>query len=236
MTEYWITFKLLSDATFGRGEGIAGLLDREVEHDAYGLPFLRGRTLKGLISEEADNIRYALGRMNVLDPQLEEARLFLFGKGGSAVEDSSRIRFGNAELPAYVRSAVIEQAQSDNASQRLRVLESLTTVRRQTAIEEAGERYGVPVEGSLRTMRTILRQTPFEARLVSERDLNPTELGLLAVSVMAFRRAGTGRNRGRGRLEADLLGRDRKSLLSTSYDEFMNAIDAFRSVEAEVNA
>ena len=62
MHEYRLTFTLLSDATFGRGEGIAGLIDREVEHDRFGLPYLRGRTLKGLVSEEADNVLFALER------------------------------------------------------------------------------------------------------------------------------------------------------------------------------
>ena len=40
--------------------GVAGLIDREVEHDRYGLPYLHGRTLKGLLGEEADNLLYAL--------------------------------------------------------------------------------------------------------------------------------------------------------------------------------
>lgn len=48
---YSIKIKLLSDTTFGRGDGVAGLVDQEVEHDQYGFPFLRGRTLKGLLSE-----------------------------------------------------------------------------------------------------------------------------------------------------------------------------------------
>ena len=62
---YRLTFTLLSDATFGRGEGIAGLIDREVEHDRFGLPYLRGRTLKGLVSEEADNLLFVLERLGL---------------------------------------------------------------------------------------------------------------------------------------------------------------------------
>jgi len=46
MTTYYLNFTLLSDTTFGRGEGVPGLVDEEVEHDRYGLPYLRGRTLE----------------------------------------------------------------------------------------------------------------------------------------------------------------------------------------------
>ena len=56
MVTYRLKIKLLSDTTFGRGDGVAGLIDQEVEHDPYGFPYLRGRTLKGLLSEEFDNL------------------------------------------------------------------------------------------------------------------------------------------------------------------------------------
>ena len=56
MMQYALKLTLLSDGTFASGDGVSGLVDREIEHDAFGLPFLRGRTLKGLLSEEADNL------------------------------------------------------------------------------------------------------------------------------------------------------------------------------------
>ena len=48
METYYLKMLLLSDTTFGRGDGVAGLIDQEVEHDPNGFPYLRGRTLKGL--------------------------------------------------------------------------------------------------------------------------------------------------------------------------------------------
>ncbi|MGH2768963.1 MAG: RAMP superfamily CRISPR-associated protein, partial [Actinomycetota bacterium] len=50
MTSY-IEVGLLSDATFSFGEGAAGEVDVEIAHDEYGLPFLPGRTLRGLLRE-----------------------------------------------------------------------------------------------------------------------------------------------------------------------------------------
>lgn len=39
----WLKFTLLSDTAFGRGDGVAGLVDAEVLHDPYGLPYLGGK-------------------------------------------------------------------------------------------------------------------------------------------------------------------------------------------------
>ncbi len=65
---------------------------------------------------------------------------------------------------------------------------------------------GAPLKNTLRTMRVILRDTPFEAEMSFFYDLEaePLDKALLAACVRAFRRGGTGRNRGRGRLQAQL--------------------------------
>jgi CRISPR/Cas system CMR subunit Cmr4 (Cas7 group RAMP superfamily) len=69
MSTYTLKIKLLSDTTFGRGDGVAGLVDQEVEHDRYGFPYLRGRTLKGLLSEECDNLIAVLPDDNQQDDE-----------------------------------------------------------------------------------------------------------------------------------------------------------------------
>ena len=80
------------------------------------------------------------------------------------------------------------------------MLNSLTAIRRQTAMDESG----APKTGSLRVMRVILRETPFEAELTFNQFPSELDLALLAACVKSFRRAGTGRNRGRGELTACL--------------------------------
>jgi len=47
MPIYTLELELLSDTTPGRGEGVAGLVDAEVQHDELGLPVISGRALKG---------------------------------------------------------------------------------------------------------------------------------------------------------------------------------------------
>jgi hypothetical protein len=203
METYWLCFTLLSDATFGRGEGLAGLVDQEVDHDQDGLPYLRGRTLKGLLNEECANILYALERQRADVERWRSAAQRLLGGPGSTLKDDARMRVGPARLPADLRQAVRQALEAAGVTlQPADVLDSLTTIRRQTAVDEET---GVPEEGTLRAMRVVLRRTPFEARLTFLDGANRQEdLPLLSACVLALRRAGTGRNRGRGRLRASL--------------------------------
>lgn len=223
MSEYIIQLILLSDTTFSRGDGVAGLLDREVEHDDCGLPYLHGRTLKGLLGEEADSLLEAMQlikgqQLNVW----QQARDALFGTGGSKKASSANVHYSHAQLPEDLRKTVeltLKRA-DDNYLTRQDVLQSLTTVRRQTAVN--GD--GIPHDGSLRSMRVILRQTPFYASLHAPQNLTHEELALLAASIMALRRAGTGRNRGRGHLQADLFNAKGESLLQSGYQTFQEAL------------
>ena len=199
MTTLELHLKLLSDATFGRGDGVAGLVDAEVEHDAYGLPFLRGRTLKGLLVEECSNLLYSL-RGHARYSELASASRRLFGSPGSSLNTVGILRVGAARLPQDLREAVRAAIDDDNNPLTATdVLESLTAIRRQTAVDTQS---GTPDEGSLRAIRVILRETPFMAQLDFLEEPNGTELALLAACVKGLRRAGTGRNRGRGRLVA----------------------------------
>lgn len=197
-----IHLKLISDATFGRGDGVAGLIDQEIEHDsATGLPFLRGRTLKGLLVEECSNILYALKRQaSPAHGKFEDVAGRIFGQAGSQISDDAIIHFGAAMLPRELCDAV----EADIKRKELRaedVLESLTAIRRQTAVDEAT---GAPEQTTLRSMRVLLRETELIAELDCSRSLYEEEKALLAACVMSFQRAGTGRNRGRGRLKAEL--------------------------------
>jgi len=196
---------LLSDATFGRGDGVAGLVDAEVEHDEYGMPYLRGRTLKGLLAEEAANILFALSQFADKDQinRWKQAARFLFGYPGSDLEANANLHVSDAHLPEDLRQAAIADISTKRYTPA-EVLNSLTTVRRQTAMDESG----VPEGETLRAMRVILRETDFEADLHFLRPQDGDSLAFLAACVKALRRVGTGRNRGRGRVRAALLDED----------------------------
>lgn len=222
MQHLQLSLRLESDATFGRGEGLAGLVDEEVEYDAAtGLPFVRGRTLKGLLVEECANLLFALQTaispvpVSVLSA-LEESAERLFGRPGSDLKSTALLHIGPALLPEQLRKAVryeIERGQLQPAA----VLESVTAIRRQTAIDEGS---AAPEKGSLRSMRVVLRQTDFRAWLDFASDPgvdDANDLALLAACTLSARRGGIGRNRGRGRLSLCLLDEQGTDVTITPY-------------------
>ncbi|MCA9941322.1 MAG: hypothetical protein KC418_21925 [Anaerolineales bacterium] len=196
MKQLQIHLLVKSDATFGRGEGLAGLVDQEIEHDTRtGLPLMRGRTLKGLLVEECANILYSLRQHPRLE-EFREAAHFLFGSPGSTLEDHGQMLVGAAEMPAELRTVIAIQIQKNELSP-IDVLNSLTAIRRQTSIDD---KTGAPEIGSLRAMRVLLRETQLASSLDFEQEPKEIHLALLAACAAGLRRAGTGRNRGRGRL------------------------------------
>lgn len=189
MHEYYLTIALRSDTTFGRGEGLAGLVDVEIEHDVRGCPFIGGRTLKGLLVEEWANLRFALN-----STAWDDKATFLFGVPGvTRGAGAAQMRVGSATLPFDLRDALHRDRKLSSSE----ILAALTAIRRQTSMN-AGT--GAPEERSLRAIRVLLRGTPLIARLGFETEPNTQVLALLATCVLAVRRGGMAHNRGRGRM------------------------------------
>jgi len=206
---------LRGDATLGRGDGVAGLVDVEVEHDAStGLPAVRGRTLKGLLVEECGNILWSLGAQGatpVVQERYERAALRLFGRPGSTRGDVAEMTVGDATLPPGLVWAVRVEVQAGRLSPA-EVLESLTGVRRQTAVDEET---GAPAQETLRAMRVVLRGVTFTSSLLFDNAgdaavppllaAGTAERALLAACALGLRRLGMGRNRGRGLVSCRLI-------------------------------
>ena len=193
MVFYQLKILLLSDTTFGRGDGVAGFVDQEIEHDSFGFPYLRGRTLKGLISEECDNLISSLSNDQSI---WYEAAAKLFGTTGSTLSSMGELHVGDACLPADLREAVASQQRQPNTTlTKADVLSSLTSVRRQTAIDAET---GAPETNSLRTTRVVIRETQLTAPLSFESQPDERMEVLLAVGALALRHIGISRNRGRG--------------------------------------
>jgi len=187
--------ELLSDATFSKGEGTPGVVDVEVEHDEYGLPFIKGRTLRGLLRDSWLTIEEHF-------PDLLEAARKVLGDA-SSMEESCRLRIGDAVLPATVRQAVIEAVQERGLTPD-RVLEACTEVRCQTAEDQ---RTGAPREHTLRRVRVVVRGMRFIAPLEwLGGDPTNDELCVLALCTLATRHAGLARNRGRGHIRITIDG------------------------------
>lgn len=114
-------------------------------------------------------------------------------------------------LDAGLRQAIAWQITSE-AIWPQEVLDAFTSIRQQTAVDPVS---GAPLDETLRASRVILRTTVFwapvhidETRL-DARNIKPDDaLMLLAAIVSGWRRAGAGRNRGRGEIAASLYKRE----------------------------
>lgn len=208
-----LKIKLKSDACFSRGDGTPGEVDIEVQHDHYGLPFLSGKALKGLLHEEAAELVDALIMAGSTAIKWNEIANRVFGAPGSSLEKQGLVTFGDAMLPADLRSKVIESIQKGEISPH-QVLLLFTGSRTQTANDETG----APIPETLRVIRTIPRETPFEAELTVDDKAEEIDLAFLSACVKAFRRAGSNKTRGLGKLLASIDGETKK------FDKFEEAI------------
>lgn len=212
MIRWEVQIKLVSDTTFGRGDGVAGVVDQEVEHDPQtGLPFLRGRTLKGLLVESCADILYSLEKSDAPTfSKFEEAAARLFGVGGSLVSDQGCLHIGKAELSETIRGKIKGANYTPED-----VLESLTTIRYQTAVDEIT---GSPADSSLRAARAVVRGRVFTAPIdidIADGDGTRDDLlALLGACIRHTRRGGSGRARGRGRLALSILDVDEAAWLT----------------------
>ncbi len=226
MQTYKLKLTLLSDTTPGRGDGVAGSVDVEVEHDDYGMPFLRGRSLKGLLVEEWANLRFALGQAGVDLNRWDKAAAALFGRPGSTLDDGAALHVGHARLPADLRQAIIADMralkEAEQPARATAILDALTDVRYQTAVDPDG----TPAEGTLRAMRVLLRGTVFEATLRFPEKPSADALALLSACVHAVRRLGTARNRGRGRVKMRLYDKKGKPISKDKLKRFAEEVRA----------
>ncbi len=187
--------ELLSDTTFGRGEGTAGEVDVEADHDALGLPLIRGRLLHGLL-------RDAWLTMGRHFADLEGPARQVLGVEGDPAE-AALLRVGDAVLPAEVRAWVRHAVgRRDHPLTPDQVLRTLTAVRRQAARDRLG---GASGEG-VRSSRVVLRGLRLAAPLDWLAPPEPGHVQVLALCALAVRHGGLARSRGRGHLQVTLDG------------------------------
>lgn len=195
----FLQIKLLSDATFGRGEGTAGEVDAEVEHDEYGIPFIGGKTVRGLLRDS-----WLSMRPHFVD--LHNAGDRVFGPTKRFLDDVCILRVGDALLHEEVRDWLIEAATRQHQGDGVRperILAACTDIRYQTAEDRET---GAPEAVTLRASRVILRTLKFVAPLSWTVVPDDCDLRVLAMTALATRHGGLMRNRGRGHLCVTLDG------------------------------
>ncbi len=151
-----IKMELLSDAIPGSGEGTAGLVDTDIAHDEFGLPFIPAKRIKGILRESARDLE----DVNIL-PQgrIEE----LFGKRGEKIGTAFKISDGHLEDHSELRQFLqfCSKTKDKDLSRifnREAVLSFYTYTRSQTSIDAEK---GTAQNDTLRTFRVLKKGLKF---------------------------------------------------------------------------
>ena len=176
----------------GRGDGPGA--DALVIRDAAGLPYLPGKTLKGLLREALELVT-ACGRgggSSVVDE--------LFGSTGDSTALAGARRFTTTEGRLFVGSAHLGRDAEERrrwaawAQGRPELVEKLFTLISSTKIDADG----VASDQTLRTIQYAVPVTLF-AEVEPKGELPPEWRVQLAAALPLVRSLGTRRNRGFGR-------------------------------------
>jgi CRISPR/Cas system CSM-associated protein Csm3 (group 7 of RAMP superfamily) len=176
---YTITF--LSDWHTGSGLSSGANADAIVIKDKNNLPYIPGKTIKGLLKD-------ALLDIYDVQPSKLNKSLFdtLFGSFEGKVSNASSLFFSNVEL---VEKDEISTELSDFLYRNVA----------STTINENG----VAKDGSLRTMEVTIPIT-LEGYIGKETELSAEEIDLLELAMKWTRSLGSNRNRGLGRCLIEL--------------------------------
>ncbi len=182
----------MTATNFSAGTSISLEVDADIQHDEYGLPFIGGKRLKGLLRESCDQVVCALR-----ESKWREIGDSLFGTPGSNAS-TTILSISNGELHGSIRNAVVSASKrSTNPVSPSLVLSSLTEIRHNTRIDYGK---GVAADTSLRDTRALIPGLSFHVPITWTHDPLPDETALFAATVINMKRGGLKRNRGMGRM------------------------------------
>ena len=197
MKKYKLEIKLLSDLCVADGGVYNSMLDTEVCHDDYGLPYIPGKRIKGCLRECALELQdwgectlQKSGKINPIE--------VIFGKEGER-KNRSAVRISDARLEDYQK--LVEEIKAGDAVlyHPQNVIGQYTYIRTMTSIDPET---GVAKNNSLRTMRVVNRGSKFVAEVECS-DIVSEEL--LANICRCLRNIGLARTRGLGEVECELI-------------------------------
>lgn len=172
--------KLKSDAIPGSGTSLAGIIDRDVAYDKYGLPYIPAKRIKGVLKESAEDLRI---------PKNQIKDIFGIGHNKKGVD----LRIDNGYLKNHQDYRELLQKESMNTFlPNQSVLDYFTYTRSQTTIEE-----GVAKENSLRVSRVLKKGLEFEFDI----QCNTKHIEDLKQICKVTRSFGSSRTRGFGEIE-----------------------------------
>jgi len=185
-----IKIELMSDMCVSDGSIYNSLIDIDICHDSYGLPYIPAKRIKGCLRECALELKDWGYDININK---------LFGKEG---DNRGAIIIYNAYLSD--RDKIIDEidkAEGNILSHPQNILRNYSYVRTQTAIDYDT---GVADEKSLRTMRVVNKGLVFEAEVHFD-ELEEDEIKKFEDCLAILRHIGISRTRGYGEIKAELI-------------------------------
>ena len=194
MAEIRITLK--SDLCAGSGESLGNVVDTDMCVDAFGLPIIPGRRIKGCLRQAAEELK-TIGLME--SKQIDD----LFG---DALDHAGALSICDAELEHAddLRALLLHGGVRDipGVGMPAQVSRMFTTIRGQTKMED-----GVAAPGSLRYIRVLNHTSPITGEdlcMVAPVSLEDESLAYaLEKCCKALRHIGMHRNRGLGWIKVE---------------------------------
>lgn len=192
MSRWKLTIELQSGLAAGSGVGSPGDVDRDIVHDEYGLPYLPGKRIKGLLRDAYRDVADT-GIYSDL-PDVDE----VFGKTGNIA--SGPIDFGDAHIGHYeiIRSWLAGKPPQIHVRD---VVNAYSHRVRQTAMDPTR---GAPLENTLRATRLLNAGITFTSYLTVDSDEGKKWFKHLERAAGALQLAGIARTRGWGELKCTL--------------------------------
>lgn len=195
----YISVELLSETIFGSGYSVPGSVDLEIVHDDLGLPYFKGKTFKGKLREECENILTFIKNQK-LKEEYSNALIRMFGKADN--DEHNLVKFSDLKVNKNIADYIEYGIKNSNPIfSKEEVLQALTSKRYFTKIDENG----VAEDGSLRQFRVINSGLNLQCDLTLERELNDVELQLLSAGIKSLKHLGLLENRGKGLIKASLI-------------------------------
>ena len=184
-----------------KGQGDINV-DNEMVTDKYGIPYIPGTTIKGLLRESCIEV---LEMQNELDINVNK----FFGQAGLFVSNSC-IRISDGLIPQYPEILETLRVSHQEPHYKPKLIKDyfLTTLH-QTAINNEG----IALKGSLRSMKVLdhLRNSKFECEIILDEKMlirngipSKRAMAILENTVANLNYAGLSRNRGLGKIKCHI--------------------------------
>jgi CRISPR-associated protein Csx10 len=203
MKEYKLIIHLESDTLIGAAGGHGTIIDTEVIFDPFGVPFIPGKRIKGLLRDSAMEIAAMYNALpKSIDNQMNDVPLTyeqvekIFGKAGS---DEFSNFYLNTDFHIAGYDLLSQHLRKEQLSVEM-VKRFFTETISQTAIDEDT---GSATEGSLRKLRVIKHKLPNGAAQAFHGLIRfPEEyFDKMKLIFSNIRRMGSNRNRGLGHVQ-----------------------------------